>query len=151
MTPHLGAAQFIIDTNVISEVMRADADREVVLWFDRVGFSKLAVASPTIMEVRYGIEQMPVGPRRKLREARFAELIDVFLDGRVIGYGREESGECARIMAKKRALGESLDDHLADAMIAACAVTAGLSVATRNESEFRNTGVKTVNPWRAKR
>jgi predicted nucleic acid-binding protein len=54
-------------------------------------------------------------------------------------------------MARKRSLGEGLEDHVADAMIAACALMAGLAVAARNENEFRNTGVKIVNPWLSKR
>ena len=151
MTPGLGGARYLVDTNVISEVMRPEADREVLLWFDRIGFSRVALASPTVMEMKYGIEQMPIGARRSRREMQFADLLEVYLGGRVVSYGREEAEECARIMAKKREIGESLEDHLADAMIAACALTAGLAVATRNETEFRNTGVKIVNPWRSKR
>ncbi|GAB6044274.1 hypothetical protein [Endothiovibrio diazotrophicus] len=50
-------------------------------------------------------------------------------------------------MARKRALGESLDAHLPDAMIAGIAAAAGMTVATRNESEFRHSGVDYVNPW----
>lgn len=50
-------------------------------------------------------------------------------------------------MEAKRRLGEPLDDHLPDAMIAAAAVTRGLTVLTQNEAEFRNTGAAWVNPW----
>lgn len=143
--------RYVIDTNVVSEITRADADRNVILWFDRVGFSKLAVAAPTVIELRYGVEKLPAGRKRDQLDARLSEFLDVFLGGRVLPFGRQEADACGRLLARKRALGESLDDHLSDAMIAACALVAGLSVATRNEKEFRNTGLKLVNPWRARR
>ena len=56
--------------------------------------------------------------------------------------------ECARIMEEKRRRGESLDHHLPDVMLAGTAVSHGLAIVTRNDRVFRNTGVKTVNPWR---
>jgi hypothetical protein len=143
----LSGVRYLVDTNVLSEIARTEPDRNVILWFDRVGFAKVALAAPTLLEIRYGIEQRPPGRRRDLLEMRLLEFIEGFLGGRIAPFGRDEAEACGRIMANKRALGESLDDHLADAMIAACAMTAGLAVATRNEREFRNTGVKLVNPW----
>ena len=54
---------------------------------------------------------------------------------------------CARIMELKRRRGEPLDSHLPDAMIAGTAVRHGLTIVTRNESEFLNTGARAVDPW----
>lgn len=148
---HLVGAVYALDTNVLSELISDEVDRTVLLWLDKVGTQRIAIPAPVVTEVLYGVEILPAGRKRDGLSARFEEMMGLLFLPRIIDFGRREAEECARIMAKKRALGESLEDHLADAMIAACALTSGLAVATRNESEFRNTGVKVVNPWRAKR
>jgi hypothetical protein len=139
---------YVLDTNVVSEWMRPEVDRDVTLWLDRVGAGRLAIAAPTVSELRYGVERLPDGSKREALKTRIEELLALFFDRRVIPFGRDEADACGRLMAKKRALGDGLEDHIADAMIAACALVAGLAVATRNEAQFRNTGVKFVNPWK---
>ena len=74
-------------------------------------------------------------------------VLDEVFDGRVFDWTQADAEACANIMEAKRRLGEPLDHHLPDAMIAATAVTRRLTVLTRNESEFRSTGVAWVNPW----
>ena len=73
-------------------------------------------------------------------------LDDVFED-RVFGWTAADAQICAGIMETKRRKGEPLDSHLPDAMIAGTAVRHGLTIVTRNEQEFRNTGANAVNPW----
>ena len=68
-------------------------------------------------------------------------------EGRVFDWTLEGAQACARIMETKRHRVEPLDGHLPDAMIAAAALNRRLTVMTRNEGEFRNTGVSLVNPW----
>lgn len=147
----LKGARFVLDTYVVSELMKAAPEGAVNDWYDRTGAAALAVAAPTLFELRYGVEILPAGGRRNALGDRLDEFIRLLFGDRILAYGAPEAEACAVLMAKKRALGEPLDDHLADAMIAACAAAAGLAVATRNEREFRNTGVKLVNPWRARR
>ena len=151
MTGDLAGVEFVLDSNVVSELTRREPDARVMLWLDGRPASSLAIAATTIQEIRYGLERLDPGKRREALFAQFEGLKRDLFESRVIAYGEREAETCARIMAKKRSIGESLDNHLNDAMIAACALTAGLAVATRNENEFRNTGVKIVNPWRARR
>lgn len=147
MSAALASAHYLLDANVISELMRPAPNESVLAWLDGAGVKSLATASPVIWEVRYGLATMPEGRRQAGLEEKFEELLDSLFSERIAVFRVEEAVACADIMAAKRALGESLDGHLPDAMIAACAITSGLAAVTRNEMEFRNTGVEIVNPW----
>lgn len=144
----LAGARYALDTSVVSELMRAAPDARVQAWCDAQGSARLAIAAPTVMELCYGAELLSDSERKHSLLERIEAFVSALFGPRILGFGANEARACAALMAKKRALGESLDDHLADAMIAACGRIAGLAVATRNEREFRNTGVKVVNPWR---
>jgi hypothetical protein len=148
MNPALASAAYILDSNVVSELMRPRPATPVLAWLDRQGVMKLATAAPVIWEIRYGIEILSDSDRRDRLSRRFEELAQALFADRIVTFGGEAARFCASIMAEKRALGEPLDDHLPDAMTAACALHAGVGVATRNLAEFRNTGVKLVNPWK---
>ena len=78
---------------------------------------------------------------------RFHDLLDELFEDRIVDWSLADARACARIMEDKRRRGEPLDDHIPDAFLAAAAASRGLAVVTRNTSEFRNTGVETVDPW----
>lgn len=148
MSARLAGVRFVLDTNVVSELMQASPDPVVQAWSDRQGAGRLAIAAPSLLELRYGVEILAAGRRRDALAERINGFLEDLFGPRIIAFGAQEATACSSLMAKKRALGESLDDHLADAMIAACALVSELAVATRNENDFRNTGVRIVNPWR---
>ncbi len=148
-TAALAPARYLVDANVVSELMRPAPSPAVLAWLDRAGTRALAIASPVIWEIRYGLATLAPGKRRDGLSERFDELRRALFADRIVCFGEDEATLCAEIMATRRSAGESLDDHLADAMIAACAVSRRLTVLTRNESEFRNTGAEVVNPWMA--
>ena len=72
---------------------------------------------------------------------------DNIFDERVLDWTVADARACARIMEEKRRRGEALDGHLPDAMPAGTAVCRGLAIVTRNQRDFRNTGVEPINPW----
>ena len=138
---------YLLDTNVVSEMMRPDPDHRVASAVELAALEGIGIASVTVWEVLNGIGGLDPGSRRNDLRARFQRVLDEAFDGRVLDWTLADAQACADIMEAKRRLGEPLDDHLPDAMIAATAMTRGLTVLTRNEQEFRNTGAKRMNPW----
>ncbi len=138
---------WLIDTNVVSEMMRPRPDPRVALFLDSIVEEGLGLSTITVWEILNGIGRVAPGPRRRSFADRFQDLLDELFEDRIIEWTLADARACARIMEDKRRRGEALDDHVPDAFIAAAAATRGLAVATRNTGEFRNTGIRTVNPW----
>ncbi len=140
---------WLIDTNVISEMMRPRPEPRVAAFLDSIAEDGLGIASITVWEILNGIGRLDPGRRRRVLADRFQDLVDDLFEDRIVNWISADARACANIMEDKRRRGEALDDHLPDAILAAAALTRGLAVVTRNEEEFRNTGVETVNPWTA--
>ena len=138
---------WLIDTNVVSEMMRPRPEPRVAAFLDSIAEEGLGLASITVWEVLNGIGRLAPGRRRRGLADRFHDLLDELFEGRIVAWTLADAQACARIMEEKRRRGEALDDHVPDAFLAAAAATRGLAVVTRNTSEFRNTGVETVDPW----
>ena len=138
---------WLIDTNVVSEMMRPRPEPRVAAYLDAIEAEGIGLAPITVWEVLDGIGRLDPGRRRSGLAERFRDLLDELFEDRVVDWNLADAQACARIMEDKRRRGEALDDHLPDAMIAASAATRGLGVVTRNMDEFRNTGVEAVNPW----
>ena len=141
---------WLMDTNVVSEMMRPHPEPRVAAYLDSIAEEGLGLASITVWEVFDGIGRLPPGRRRRGLADRFHDLLDELFEDRIVAWTLADAQACARIMEDKRRRGESLDDHVPDAFLAAAAATRGLTVVTRNTGEFRNTGVETVNPWTAR-
>lgn len=138
---------WLIDTNVVSEMMRPRPEPRVAVFLDSISDEGLGLASVTVWEVLDGIGQLDSGRRRRGLADRFQDLLDELFEDRIVEWSLADAQACARIMEDKRRRGEPLDDHVPDAFLAAAAATRGLAVVTRNAGEFRNTGVETVDPW----
>ena len=140
---------WLIDTNIVSEMMRPRPEPRVVSFLDSISGDGLGLASITVWEVLDGIGRLAPGKRRRGLADRFHDLVDELFEDRIVDWTQADARACARIMEDKRRRGEALDDHVPDAFLAAAAATRGLAVVTRNTGEFRNTGVETVDPWSA--
>ena len=138
---------YLLDTNVVSEMMRPEPDWRVSSAVQLAALDGIGIATVTVWEILNGIGRLDQGRKRRDRQARFQVVLDEAFDGRVLDWTLTDAQACAALMEAKRRLGEPLDDHLPDAMIAAAAVTRGLTVLTRNEQEYRNTGAAWANPW----
>lgn len=141
------SVRFLLDANVISEMMRAAPEPRVAAVLDDIAAEGLGIASITAWEILNGVSLLAPGRRRADLADRFRGLLDDYFAERVIDWTLGDAASCARIMERKRRGGEPLDDHLPDAMLAGLAANRDLVVVTRNESEFRNTGVTILNPW----
>jgi len=138
---------WLIDTNVVSEMMRPRPEPQIAAFLDSIADDGLGLASVTVWEVLDGIGRLAPGKRRRGLAERFGDLLEELFDDRIVEWTLADARACARIMEDKRRRGEALDDHVPDAFLAAAAATRGLAVVTRNTGDFRNTGVETVDPW----
>ena len=138
---------WLIDTNVVSEMMRPRPEPLVAAFLDSIANEGLGLASVTVWEVLDGIGRLDPGRRRRDLANRFRDLLDDLFEDRVVEWSLADAQACARVMEDKRRRGEPLDDHVPDAFLAAAAATRGLAIVPRNVGEFRNTGVETVDPW----
>ena len=138
---------WLVDTNVVSEMMRPRPEPRVVAFLDSIAGEGLGLSSVTVWEVLDGIGRLAPGRRRHGLADRFQDLVDELFEDHIVEWTLADARACARIMEDKRRRGEALDDHVPDAFLAASAATRGLTIVTRNTGEFRNTGVETVDPW----
>ena len=138
---------WLVDTNVVSEMMRPRPEPRVATFLDSIADEGLGLASITVWEILNGIGRLDPGRRRRELTERFQDLLDDLFEDRVVAWSAADAQACARIMEDKRRLGEPLDDHVPDAFLAAAAAVRGLAIVTRNRAEFRNTSVETVDPW----
>lgn len=136
---------FLIDTNVISELMRATPAPSVLNWFSTQDPSTLFLSAVTEAELRTGIAILPAGQRREgLRAALDATIAEDF-EGRILPFDSDAAKTYAEIAAARRASGRPIAD--ADCQIAAIARSMGAMVATRNIEDFDGCGVPVINPW----
>ena len=136
---------YLIDTNVISELIAKQRDRQVVEWLQTVDDQRMYLSIITIGELRKGLDLMVASRRKQQLEQWYRyELLIQFkpniipIDLRVI----EVWGEMMAALQKK---GRILP--LADALIAATALAHNLTIATRNVKDFVGAGVSVFNPW----
>ena len=138
---------WLLDTNVVSEMMRRRPEPRVSAFLDSIADESLGLASFTVWEVLDGIRRLGPGRRRRDLTDRLQDLLDELFEDQVIEWSLTDAQACARIVGVKRRRGEALDDHIPAAFLVATAATRGLAVVTRNAGEFRNTGVEIVDPW----
>jgi predicted nucleic acid-binding protein len=136
----------ILDTNVLSELMKPEPHAHVVAWIQKQVTTELCTSAVTEAEIFYGIELLSNGKRREgLLEAAQAMFAEDFA-GRVFGFESDAARHFARIAAHRRALGRPISH--ADAQIAAIVRTRGSKLATRNLDDFADCGIDLIDPWR---
>lgn len=139
----------LIDTNVISELWKAEPNPDVLAWMDAQAVETLYLSAVTVAELRFGVAAMPEGKRRNIYQERLEkEVLPAFTD-RVLPFDLAASRAYADLMAGARLTGKAIGK--ADGYIAATACACGLMVATRDISPFEAAGLKLVNPWEAQR
>ena len=135
----------ILDTNVLSELMKPAPAESVVRWLAVQPPAGLFITSITQAEILHGIMLLPSGKRRSAFEAAAEAMFKEDFANRVLAFGSDAAPPYARIAAQRRRAGR-LISHF-DAQIAAIAHSAGASIATRNTADFDGCGVKVINPW----
>jgi predicted nucleic acid-binding protein len=135
----------ILDTNMLSEMMRSEPERKIADWIVRQPSDELFTAAVCQAEILSGLAVMPIGRRRAdLEEAARAMFTDDF-EGRVLPFDTEAAAAYPEVFAARRKAGRP--SGTIDLMLAAIARVRGASVVTRNVSDFEGVGVTIVNPW----
>ncbi len=138
-------AMIVLDTNVLSAVMRDPADPVVVEWLDDQPVASIWTTAVTVFEIAAGIARLPNGRRRRDLTAAFERLVEGHLEGRVAVLDGESARAAAAINTEREALGRPVDPR--DCMIAGIVRSRRATLATRNRRDFDDIGVRLVDPW----
>jgi toxin FitB len=136
----------VLDTNVLSELMRPTPSAEVVAWVAEQPAADLFTTAITEAEIFYGIELLDTGRRRDGLLAAAEGMFTEDFAGRVLGFESDAARHFARIAAHRRALGRPISH--ADAQIAAIARAHGAKLATGNGPDFADCSIAVIDPWR---
>lgn len=135
----------VLDTNVLSELVRPRPEPSVVDWVNRQRAGELVITALTAAEVRAGVALLERGRRQRDIDTRVEELLTAVFADRVLAFGLDSTAEYARIVATRRRAGRPIG--VVDAQIAAICARHHSSLATRNVDAFEGVGVRLVNPW----
>lgn len=135
----------ILDTNVLSEVMKAAPSPQVSAWLEGRPPLQLFTTTITQAEILYGVELLPSGKRRAALELAIERIFERAFEGRILPFDSEAARAFARIAWLKRAAGRPGTEF--DTQIAAIAFCHGAAVATRNTMDFDGCGIAVLNPW----
>ena len=135
----------VLDTNVLSALMRQSADKRVVDWLDKQPRSSIWTTSVTILEIRFGLQILPVGRRRSIVIQAFEKVLVDKIERRVAPFDTVAAQEAGDLMALRHKKGRP--GELRDTMIAGIVLACHATLATRNTSHFEDLSVPVVNPW----
>lgn len=137
----------VLDTNVLSELIRRDPDEGVLRWMDSLDAATIATTAITAAELLYGIARLPAGRRRDLLNEAARRLIEDDLGGRVEPFDASSAAHYAALVSDRERVGRPIS--VADGQIAAICRNLGARLATRNTSDFEGTGIDLIDPWQS--
>ncbi len=135
----------VLDTNVVSELMRPLPSAAVVRWISQHSADEIYSSTVVLAEVLYGIEILPAGRRRSDLLAGADKMFTVVLSGRILSFDEQSARVFAQIASTRRRKGRPMAEL--DAQIAAIASVHSASLATRNTGDFEGCGIRLFNPW----
>lgn len=137
----------LVDTNVLSALMRRAPDPAVIAWLDGQPRTSIWTTSITILEVRFGLEVMPEGKKRSALMQLFERVLTEKIERRVAPFDTLAARHAADLMALRQKSGRP--GELRDTMIAGIVVASRATLATRNTRHFDDLSISLVNPWEA--
>lgn len=135
----------ILDTNVLSELMKATPTGNVADWVAAQPAASLYTTSVTQAEILHGLMLLPRGRRRSALEGAATSMFAEDFRGRILGFGTDAAHPYAQIASDRRRAGRPISHF--DAQIAAIARFTGAAIATRNVADFDACGVTVLDPW----
>ena len=137
----------LLDTNVVSALIRRTPDPAVVAWLDRQPQESIWITSISIFEARFAFCLLPSSARRQELEAAFARLLEEGVENRVLDFDTSAAAAAAELAAARQHAGRRMDFR--DTLIAGIALTRRATLATRNTRHFADLAVPVVDPWAA--
>ena len=135
----------ILDTNVLSALMRTVPEARVVTWLDRQPAESVWITSITLFEARLGLALVPSGRRKQALEAAFSCLLNEDLENRVLDFDGAAATEAAALAAARQKDGRPVD--MRDTQIAGIALARRATLATRNVRHFSDLKISIIDPW----
>lgn len=136
----------VLDTNVVSELMRPVPCEAVLAWVDRQPAQQIWVTAMTAAELLTGVALLPPGARKQRLASHVRRLLAEVFAGRILSFDQDAAVAYAAVVATRRAVGSPIG--AADAIIAASCLAAGAAaLATRNTADFAGVGLTVVDPW----
>ena len=135
----------ILDTNVLSALMSRIPDRQVIAWLDKQPRTSVWTTSVTVLEIRFGLQIMPMGKRRAALLQSFDVVMSDKINGRIASFDAAAAQLAGDLMAMRHKKGRPGD--LRDTMIAGIALAHHATLATRNTAHFEDLTVPIINPW----
>jgi len=135
----------ILDTNVLSALMRQTADENVVHWLDKKPRTSIWTTSVTILEIQFGLQVLPAGKRRSLLIKAFETVLVEEMGRRVAPFDTIAAQHAAELMALRQRKGRPVE--LRDTMIAGIVLACHATLATKNTPHFEDLSIPVINPW----
>ena len=141
----------VLDTNVLSEVVRRHPLPRVSTWFTNQALANLFICAVTEAELLYGLALLPEGSRRSILAGDIDRLLNSGFAGRILPFdsaaAHEYAPDSTKAVNTTRRVGRPIS--IPDAQIAAIAKSRSWAVATRNVADFEGCGVTLIDPWTA--
>ncbi|ESQ90135.1 hypothetical protein ABAC460_10315 [Asticcacaulis sp. AC460] len=132
----------VLDTNVVSELMKAEPDVRVQTWLTAITSVPIATTVITVFEIEFGLGQLPEGKRRTDLHSRFERLLDTM---KVLSLDHPAALKAGQFRSERKSAGFNVSS--ADLMIAGIVAATGATLATRNIKDFESLPLHMVNPW----
>lgn len=138
--------RYLFDTNIVSELIARRPEERVVRWIDSVDPNSVFLSVITIGEIRKGIEKLPPSPRKDAVQRWLVEDLPTRFDSRILELEVEAMLIWGSLAARLEKEGRKMPAM--DALLADLALRHGLCLVTRNEDDFKHTGIEVFNPWK---
>lgn len=135
----------ILDTNVVSELMRPSPQPEVVEWVRALPGREVFTTSITLAEIGYGIARLPEGRRRDAMSDIAGQVFTAFSEN-ILSFDAAAAERYPVVVTRRDRAGLPIEGF--DAQIASICHVRNATLATRNDKDFRQTGIEIINPWR---
>lgn len=135
----------VLDTNVISELMRIRPEPTILAWVDGLDLDAVVITAMNEAEILHGLSRLPDGRRKQELQQGWDGLMAEMFTGRVLPFTSEAAHWYAELLRRRERMGRPM--ATADAVIAAIALAHGAALATRDVADFSDIGLELINPW----
>ena len=137
---------YLLDTNIISEIMKTHPSEKVMTWACHQAPSQLFISTITIAEISYGLSVLPEGHRRNNLEKAFNQTISEGFDHRILSFNEKSAYLYSKLMSHRKQIGKPMS--ILDGQIAAIASDNALVLVTRNTRDFSDCGLTVFDPFK---